>query len=70
MGSRPLIHFLVVGDVEFEEVESIFDGLREAELTDQELDGADAAGGDGSCPVGDVVVDIRILLVVSVMGFV
>ena len=42
---------LVIGEVELEQVESFVDGLGEAELLDQELDGADAAAGRwrGSC---------------------
>ena len=38
---------LVVGEVELEQVEALVDGLGEAELADQEVDGADAAVGDG-----------------------
>jgi hypothetical protein len=35
------------------------DGLGESEFPDQELDGTDAAGCDGSGPGGDFIVDIR-----------
>ena len=41
---------LVVGQVELEQVESLVDGLGQAEFADQELDGADAAAGDGPGP--------------------
>jgi hypothetical protein len=50
---------LVIGEVELEQVESVVDGLREAEFPQQELDGTDAARGDGASLVGDVIVDIR-----------
>ena len=49
---------LVVGEVELEQVESLVDGLGQAELPDQELDGADAAAGDGPGLGGDLVVDV------------
>ena len=39
---------LMVGEVELEQMESLIDGRIEAELADQELNGADAAAGDGS----------------------
>jgi len=49
---------LVVGEVELQHMESFVDGLGQAELADQELDGADAAAGD--CPRlgGDIVMDV------------
>ena len=50
---------LVVGEVELEQVEPLVDGLGEAELPDEQLDGADAAAGDGPGLGGDLVVDVR-----------
>ena len=49
---------LVVGEVELEQVESLVDGLGEAELADEQLDGADAAAGDGPGLGGGLVVDV------------
>lgn len=37
----------MIGEVELEQVEPLVDGFREAELADQQVDGADAAAGDG-----------------------
>ena len=39
---------LMVGEVELKQMEPLIDGRIEAEHADQELDGADAAAGDGS----------------------
>src|SRR5512135_3790453 len=39
---------LMVGEVELEQMESLIDGRIEAELADQELNGADATAGEGS----------------------
>ena len=50
---------LVIGEVELEQVEPLVDGLGEPEFADQELDGADAAAGDGAGLGGDLVVDVR-----------
>ena len=49
---------LVVGEVVLEQVESLVDGLGQAELADEELDGADAAAGDGPGLGGGLVVDV------------
>jgi hypothetical protein len=49
---------LVVGEVELEQVEPLVDGFREAELADQQLDGADATAGDCLGFVGDLVLNI------------
>ncbi len=38
----------MVGEMELEQMESLSNGLIEAELADQELDGADATARDGS----------------------
>src|ERR1700682_2513086 len=38
---------LMVGGVEFEEMEPLVDGLGETEFPHEQLDGADAAAGDG-----------------------
>jgi hypothetical protein len=48
----------VVGEVELEQVEPLVDSLREAELADQQVDGADAAAGDGSCLGRGFVLDV------------
>jgi len=48
----------VIGEVILEQVESLVDGLGQAELTDQELDGTDAAAGDGPSLVGDVEMEV------------
>jgi hypothetical protein len=48
----------VVGEVVLEQMEALVDGLGEAELADQELDGADAAAGYRPRLGGDVVVDV------------
>ena len=37
---------------------SSVDVVDQAELPGQEVDGADAAGGDGPGPIGDLVVDV------------
>src|SRR5260370_31157425 len=39
-------------------MEPLVDGLSEAELTDEQLDGADAAAGDRPGLVGDFVLDV------------
>jgi hypothetical protein len=49
---------LVVGEVELQQVESLVDGLGQAELADQQMDGADAAAGDAAGLGGDVIVDV------------
>ena len=48
----------VVGEVELEQVEPLVDSLREVELADQQMDGADAAAGDGFCLGRGFVVDV------------
>ena len=49
---------LVVGQVALQQVEVLVDGVDQADLPGQEVDGPDAAGGDGPGPVGDLVVDV------------
>ena len=49
---------LVVGQVELEQVQALVDGVDEAELAGQGVDGADAAVGDAAGAVGDLVVDV------------
>jgi hypothetical protein len=44
--------------VELEQVESVVDGLGQSEFADQEMNGPDAAAGDGFGLVGDLVVDV------------
>jgi len=48
----------VIWQVVLEQVESFVDGLGQAEFLDQEMDGADAAAGEGVGLVSDVVMDI------------
>ena len=50
---------LVIREVVLEQVESLVDGLGEPEFPDEEVDGADAAAGDGLGLGGGVVVDVR-----------
>jgi hypothetical protein len=49
---------LMVGEVELEQMESLVDGLGEAEFPHEQLDGADAAAGDGLRLGGGLVVDV------------
>ena len=49
---------LEVRQVPLEQVEVLVDVPDQAELPGQEMDGPDAAGGDGPGPIGDLVVDI------------
>jgi hypothetical protein len=50
---------LVVGEVELQQVQVAVDGVDEADLTGQGMNGADAAAADAAGPVGDLVVDVR-----------
>jgi hypothetical protein len=49
---------LVIGEVELEQVEPLVDGLGQSKFPHQEMDGADAAAGDGPRLVGDLVLDV------------
>ena len=49
---------LVIGEVDFEQVQLIVDGLNEADASGQEVEGADAAVGDAAVAVGDFVMDV------------
>lgn len=49
---------LVVGQVPLEEMEVVVDVFDQANLLGHEVDSSDAASGDGSCLLGDVVVDV------------
>ena len=49
---------LVVGQVDLEQVQAVVDGVDEAELAGQGVDGADAAVADAAGAVGDLVVDV------------
>jgi hypothetical protein len=53
---------LVVREVVFEQVESFVDGLGQPELADEELDGTDAAAGDGPGLGGDFIVQVSQIL--------
>ncbi len=48
---------LVIGQMDFQEVETLVDGLWESELVCEHVDGPDAAVGDGSVSVRNVVFD-------------
>ena len=48
----------VVGQMELEQVQAAVDGVDEAELAGQGVDGADAAVADAAGAVGDLVVDV------------
>src|SRR5512135_1198012 len=49
---------LVVGEVELQQMEPLVDGLGQAELPHEQLDGADAAADDRPGLGGDIVVDV------------
>ena len=49
---------LVVGQVDLEQVQAAVDGVDEAELAGQQVDGADAAVADAAAALGDFVVDV------------
>src|SRR5262249_20939100 len=49
---------LMVGQVELEQVEPLVDGLSEAEVPHEPLDGGGGAAGDRPGLVGDLVVDV------------
>src|SRR5512135_3185072 len=49
---------LVVGEMELEQVESPVDGLGQAEFVHEQLDGTDAAAGDGPGLGGGIVMDV------------
>ena len=44
--------------MDLEQVEPVVDGLSEAELADEDLDGADAAAGDRPGLGGDILMDV------------
>jgi hypothetical protein len=45
--------------MEFEQVESLVDGLGESEIADEQLDSPDATTGYGLCPGGGLIVNVR-----------
>ena len=49
---------LVVGQVDLEQVQPAVDGLGQAQLAHQEVDGADTAVADAPATVADFVVDV------------
>jgi hypothetical protein len=49
---------LVVGKVELEQVQAVVDGVDEADLPRQGMDGPDAAAADTACAGGHFVVDV------------
>jgi hypothetical protein len=48
----------MVGQMAFEQMKVLVDGLRQADALGQQVDGADAATGDGVVAVGQVAVDV------------
>ncbi len=49
---------LVVGQMDFEQVQVVVDGVDEADASGQQVDGADAAVGQAAGAVGDLVMDV------------
>ena len=49
---------LVVGQVEFEQVQAAVDGLDQADLASQSVEGTDAAAAQAAGAVGDLVVEV------------
>jgi hypothetical protein len=49
----------MVGQVDFERVETIIDGLGQSAFPYEEWNGADATTGDRLCLGGNLVVDVR-----------
>ena len=48
---------LVVGEMDFQEVKALVNGLGQAELVCEHVESPDAAVGDGSVALGNIVVD-------------
>jgi hypothetical protein len=48
----------VVGEVELQQVQAVVDGVDEAHVARQGVQGADAAAADGAGAVGDLIVDV------------
>jgi hypothetical protein len=49
---------LVVGQVKLEQLESAVDGLGESEATGEGVDGSDAADGEATGTLGNLIVDV------------
>src|SRR5205823_2927021 len=50
---------LVIGEMQFEHVQLVVDGLDEADASRQQVDGADATVGDAAVTLADLVTNIR-----------
>jgi hypothetical protein len=50
---------IVVGQVKLEQLQALVDRVDQAELTDQGMQGADAAVGNAAVTVADFVMDVR-----------